>query len=335
MGQEHANDDLANGVAVNLFSGLPDRSEMLDRETGLVGSTTGCLVSEEIAGHVAGYREAIASYIAENGPPSNSRKPWEDILFNLDEHFRERSEALAPIFLKVGEPGIVSPDGRTVVSVTHQEASDSSLDPWLGGQVKHSSGEAVEWYATWTQSGAEGLRCYWGPEGSDVLIVRGATNDRYGPPGSVLTGALDLRSGQWLRYEITDPSDDSILVEILWWSCVRNSRLVIKTPDMVYEPQPGARAEALIVTISAEEARSIRHILDESGYFEWRQEPLAGGFVGVRLEITTPDLQHEVEAGDTEGERYGRVQQLVWELIYLVEEKVGRAEEEARANRSP
>ena len=47
------------------------------------------------------------------------------------------------------------------------------------------------------------LELSWGLEGGDFVLVRGAMPDRGGGAGD-LVGALDLRTGRWLRYEVSD-----------------------------------------------------------------------------------------------------------------------------------
>lgn len=198
-GAAAARNDLAQGRAVNLFSGLPRWSEMLDRETGLPNQTTGCIVDPRIEGYVAGYRKTVSHYIAEDGLPSNSRKKWESILFDLPKYYEDRARDASPEVLRLNGK-VASPDSKTVVRLMIQPPTPDIPDAYLVGTVQRGSQEPVEWSAYPLGPENQHLECFWGPDGSDFVILRGRLQ---GKDESMfyMYGALDLRAGRWLRYE--------------------------------------------------------------------------------------------------------------------------------------
>lgn len=204
-GAAAARKDLAQGRAVNLFSGLPRWSEMLDWETGLPNQTTGCAIDPKIEGYVAGYRKTVSDYIAEHGLPPNSRKKWESILFDLQKYYEDRARDGSPEVLRL-DGKVVSPDGRTAVRLMIQPATPDIPDAYLVGTVQRGSQKSVEWSAWPLGPENQRLACFWGPDGGDFLILRGRPQGKDGSKFHMY-GALDLRSGRWLRYELERASD--------------------------------------------------------------------------------------------------------------------------------
>jgi len=206
QGVAEARRDLAADRAVNLHYGLPEWDERLDRATGLPNRTTGCLVDDRIKGYVRGYRATVSAHIAKHGLPANSRKPWEPILFDLLGYFSRRKAAGPPLTLVVDGDEAASPDGNCVVRAWIRKPTDDIPDAYLCGTIRSASGKETEWSGYPLSPENKSLEYFWGPSGSDVLVVRGYCS--YGKEPGLLTGALDLRSGCWLRYEFVVATHD-------------------------------------------------------------------------------------------------------------------------------
>jgi hypothetical protein len=199
-GVAKARNDLAHGTAVNLFFGLPQWNEMLDRETGLQNQTTGCIVDERIMGYVAAYRKTVSDYIAEHGLPLNSRKKWESILFNLRRYYRDRAAGAQPAILEV-DHSVSSPNGQATISLRINPASPDIPSAYLVGTLRRGTEEPVEWSAYPMGPENRRLELLWGPDGADFALLHGMVSGTDGKAYD-LYGALDLRTGTWLRYEV-------------------------------------------------------------------------------------------------------------------------------------
>ena len=200
-GATAAKNDLAHGRAVNLFYGLPRWHEMLDRDTGLPNQTTGCIVYPRIEGYVAGYRKTVSDYIAEHGLPANSRKPWEAILFNLHKYYEDRVHGANPQLLEIDRT-LSSPDGQIVVALMIQPATPDIPSVYLVGTIQRGLQEPVKWSAYPMGPDNPHLQLFWGPSGGDFIVLHGRMPGRNGGAND-LYGALDLRTGNWLRYEVS------------------------------------------------------------------------------------------------------------------------------------
>lgn len=174
--------------AVLVASG--DSSYMLDKETGLNIWASGCCPDRGMDGYSAGFNWMIHQNIRWNGYPENSRKQWEDILFNLNAYFDERARTEEPVPMLVDGPPITAPDGKTLIYLKPRD------HPY---KVYHFRWEPERWGPVWPISPIKDVIQYFpGPPGSDVLIFRGT----YGRSKHLeITGAFDLRKGWWLKFD--------------------------------------------------------------------------------------------------------------------------------------
>ena len=176
------------GRAVLVAAG--DNDPMLDRETGLNIWGSGCCPDRGMEGYSAGFNWMVHQYIRWNGYPENSRKQWEDILFNLNAYFDERARTEEPVPMLVDGPPIKASDGNTHISLKYRNY------PYQKFWIEWAPGKEAP---AWPISPINGsIMCFPGPPLSDFFIIRGM----YGRSKHLeITGAFDMRKGWWFKFD--------------------------------------------------------------------------------------------------------------------------------------
>lgn len=193
LGRDQARIALKDGRATVLTYGLRMTSNLLDEETGLPYETiAGCIVNDSIVGRAAGNYDAIREFIAKNGPPANSMKPWMKDLDDLAAFVKARREAEPVVRLTPGDRGSKSPDGKYTARIvpTAQKGPDGQafrgVDLILGVGGKEL---ATRPYLS-IDDRAPGL--VWGPTNSGFLVL----SERSG--SEEIYWAIDARTGRTL-----------------------------------------------------------------------------------------------------------------------------------------
>ncbi len=116
-GRAKAEEDLNSNKASIVSYGM-SAFDTLDRETGLYRWSFGCVIDDEIEGHVEGYNARVSEFIRDHGLPKNSFKPWEKELFGLADYFEKRSRREA------------GPTGRRRISEIRSSPMGNSWSRW-------------------------------------------------------------------------------------------------------------------------------------------------------------------------------------------------------------
>lgn len=195
-GRAEAEAELKSGEASIWTYGHPGERlfSPLDPETGLLFSSFGCVIDDELVGRVKGHNARIAEYIRDHGPPPNSFKPWQKELFGLNEYFENRCRTEQPIPMIVGGKAVVSPDGKYTVRVVKVPGRTPEGKPTESSWLVIGEEDVESNRAPLLISDAELL---WGPKGSWFAVLRGKC--RMGDQKDYM--AVDLRSVRTIRLE--------------------------------------------------------------------------------------------------------------------------------------
>jgi hypothetical protein len=166
----------------------------LDPETGLLFSSFGCVIDDELVGRVKGHNARIVEYIRDLGPPANSFKRWQKELFGLNEYFERRCRTEKPTPLIVGGKAVVSPDGKYTLRVVKVPGRTLEGKPTESTWFVIGEEDVESNRAPLLISDAELL---WGPKGSWFAVLRGTC--RMGDQKDYV--AVDLRCVRTIRLE--------------------------------------------------------------------------------------------------------------------------------------
>ena len=193
LGVTAAAEDLARNKAVLVTIGHTD--EKLDERTGLTILTQGSVADRGMFGYAAGYNRIVDVFIRLRGIPSNSRKPWEQILSNVNEYFDSRAKDDPPLQLVVDGKPVIMSDGRQVSFLSHENPNHKVIYYDL------KWGNEIYPLLTFYPHSDDTMQFYPGPPGSDFVVLRGGDGNQFVYPGIervTVTIALDLRFGMIL-----------------------------------------------------------------------------------------------------------------------------------------
>jgi hypothetical protein len=190
-------EDLASHKAVRALVGANDKN--LDRETGLTILSEGCVADQGMFAYADGYNRIVNLFIQLRGIPSNSRKPWDEILFRLNAYFDEREKTETPLKLIVDGKPVFTFDGKTRISLASIKRTDAMA--WAY-ELRWGQQEYLL-LTIWPHADGT-IQCFPGPPESDFVLLRGGDASRFLYPGIdryTVTIALDLRFGLVLEEE--------------------------------------------------------------------------------------------------------------------------------------
>jgi hypothetical protein len=188
IGMAFAREELRSDTAVIIMTG---DNWLLDRETGLNIWSTGCCPDKGMEGYIRGYNLMVHRYIRRKGYPLNSRKKWEDVLFNLNSYFDKRAQSERPMRLSVNGPPIVAPDGKTLLYLKSRKDF-----PGFRYDMQWEPDRTCSLWPISPQNNC--VECFLGPPGSDLILFRGVAEHQ---EEKDLTGAFDMRTGFWLQFD--------------------------------------------------------------------------------------------------------------------------------------
>ena len=174
---------------------------LLDQETGLRAWALDCTADLGMAGVADGYNRIVRLWVHLKGPPSYSRKRWEDILFHLTEYFDKRAETEPPESFVVNGPPILASDGETKVFLRFRQPNtylitwDAKLKSPFWSPLQDNGPFECSTSPLWPNEGV--LLYYPGPPGSDLLFLRG----RVRGTKDAMTMAFDMRWGFLLKWD--------------------------------------------------------------------------------------------------------------------------------------
>jgi hypothetical protein len=187
-------DWLADQSVINIFGAMDWLIQ--DRKTGLTILTFGCARTPAVEGFCDGYDQVIETYVRWWGFPKNSRKRWEPILLNPDAYFDNRSRTEKPQTLLLGG-GPVSVHGMSLWLREVRNNDNKLIDYKLTCEDENLPCGIYE-CMIWPMIPVAGtLEVFTGPEGSDLLVVRGFNQGGNRPA----TFVFDLRYGYWTELE--------------------------------------------------------------------------------------------------------------------------------------
>jgi len=147
-----------------------------------------------------GYDGRIGQYIRQHGLPPNSRKQWEDTLFDLQGYWGSRETGSSIVVIEVDGPAVRSPDGTFSVRFARMPYDVRSGGEYLLLAIAPGRAAEIRRNAWPIPRDSRTVQCRWGPAGSDVAILLWETRDEEERPW-VVWEARDLRSGRQLRRE--------------------------------------------------------------------------------------------------------------------------------------
>ncbi len=190
LGATAAAEDLIANKAVFVTTG--DISEHFDQETGLTMLSLGGDADKGMFGYAAGYNRIVGAFIRLRGIPSNSRKPWQQILSHLNEYYDSRAGSEPALQLALDAKPTRMPDGRQVSFTSELNINHRVV--WYNLKL----GDVLYPLLTFYPHSDGTMQLYSGPPGSDLLILRGGDGGQFTRPfieHNTQTIALDLRLG--------------------------------------------------------------------------------------------------------------------------------------------
>ena len=190
LGAAQAKKDIEDSRAMILDLSDGPYEESVDRRTGLNMWYMGDVTDRGTAGYVAGYNGTVYTFIEKNGIPSYSWKRWESIIFNAREYFDRRSAEHQFLILRNGVEGPRSPYSNKAIMLRTNNTGIYFI--CLGSGFSSCN-------TAWPVSPQNGeLKCVWGPDGSNLLFIRGNYCRTNNPVIGVFEITTEIRK---LRFE--------------------------------------------------------------------------------------------------------------------------------------
>lgn len=190
LGVSQAKKDIAESRAMMLLPHDVAHEEFVDRTTGLNVRYMGDVTDQGSDGYVKGYNTTVYEFFRYKGIPHYSWKRWENIIFNAGEYFERSSKIRQPSILRDGAVGVKSPYSSATITLRINSTGIYLI--CLGSDFGNCN-------MVWPISPQNGeLQCVWGPEGSNLLFVKG----NYGRTDKLAIGIFEIATEiRELRFE--------------------------------------------------------------------------------------------------------------------------------------